>query len=301
MVLYEIKSIEMSEKKSLVLFFIVNPKSGSQHLDHTELILSHFQGTDHKVHIYKLQKNCSIEAIKEEINAKKPDRVAAVGGDGTVKLAAECLVHTDIPLAIIPTGSANGMAKEINLKTNLSIALNLMINGEVKAIHALSINNELSIHLADIGLNARIVKKFQSLKERGMLGYAKATWRALKRHKKMHVAITIDGQTKYRKAEMVVLANGTTYGTGVKINRTGSLFDNQFEIIIVKWFSLIELLKMWFNFKTPFNPFKVEIIPAEEVMLNIKENTFFQVDGEYIGKVNQIEAKIIHRALLLIT
>ncbi|MFC6099875.1 diacylglycerol/lipid kinase family protein [Olivibacter domesticus] len=291
----------MSKEQSLVLFFIINPKSGSQNQDYTALILDHFKDTGYKAHIYKLEKNCTLASIKEEIHRCKPHRVAAVGGDGTVKLVAECLLHTGIPLAIIPTGSANGMAKEINLKTNLDIALNLMVKGEVKEIHALSINNELSIHLADIGINARIVKKFQSLKERGMLGYARATWRALKRHKKMHVSITINGQTKYRKAEMVVLANGTTYGTGVKINRTGSLFDDQFEIVIVKWFSIIELFKMWFNFKAPPNPFKTEIIHTKEVVLHMKENTFFQVDGEYIGKVNQIEAKIIPKALLLIT
>lgn len=290
----------MSKEQSLVLFFIVNPKSGSQNQDYAALILNHFQDAGHTIHIYTLEKNCTVEAIKEEIHKYKPDRVAAVGGDGTVKLAAECLLYTGIPLAIIPTGSANGMAKEINLKTSLPIALDLMVKGSVKEIHALSINNELSIHLADIGINARIVKKFQSLKERGMLGYARATWRALKRHKKMHVSIMINGQTKYRKAEMVVLANGTTYGTGVKINRTGSLFDDQFEIVIVKWFSLIELFKMWFNFKTPHNPFKTEVIQTKEVILHMRENTFFQVDGEYIGKVNQIEAKIIPKALFLI-
>ncbi|QNL50526.1 NAD(+)/NADH kinase [Olivibacter sp. SDN3] len=291
----------MNSKPDLVLFFIVNSFSGNRHLDYTQIIQNYFKATSHITHFYPLPKNCSIQAIKGAIARYNPDRVIAVGGDGTVKLAAECLMGTSIPLAIIPAGSANGMAKEMNIKSNPKSALDTVIHGIPRRVHALLINKQLSIHLADIGINARIIKKFQSSKERGMTGYAKAAWQTFKRHKKMHVTITTGQKMWARKAEMVVIANGTTYGTGVKINKTGSLYDDHFEVIIVKWFSLLELLKMCFSFKTPFNPFKTEIIQTDKVTLKIKENTFFQIDGEYIGKVNLIEAEIIKEALYIIS
>jgi len=290
----------MNNKTPSILYFIINPGSGNQQLNHEETIIDFFRDTPYIIHTYRMSAKCSVSKIKQEIAQCSPDRVVAVGGDGTVKLAAECLLGSDIPLAIVPTGSANGMAKELNLKNNLKAALRLSINGTPKAIHALLINGELSVHLADIGINARIIKRFQSSNERGMLGYAKATWQALRRHKKMHVTITANGQTTSKKAEMVVIANGTSYGTGVKINRTGSLFDDKFEVIIVKWFSLLELVKMWMGLKHPLNTFKTEVIQTDKIVLTIKENTFFQVDGEYIGKVKQIEATIIPKALYLI-
>jgi len=285
----------------MTLYFIVNPSSGNQQTNFAEIITQYFESTAHQVHIFILSDHCTIDEIRQEIVNYVPQRVIAVGGDGTVKLAAECILGSNIALAIIPAGSANGMAREINLTNDITAALELAVQGTPKLIHGLRINGELSIHLADIGLNARIVKKFQSLNERGMLGYAKATWRALKRHKKMHIAIHANGKTILKKAEMVVLANGTTYGTGVKINKTGSLFDHQFEIIVIKWFSLIELLKMYFNFKFKFNPFKTEIIQTTMATLDIKENTVFQIDGEYIGKVRHVDVKLIPNALYLIT
>jgi len=291
----------MHNNQPFILYFIINPGSGNQQTNYEEVIKTFFLNTPHTIHIYTLKANCTVDTIKNDIAKYRPDRVIAVGGDGTVKLAAECILGSNIALAIVPAGSANGMAKEINLKSNIKSALLLAVNGTPKAIHVLMINNEISLHLADIGINARIVKKFQSLNGRGMLGYAKATWRAFKRHKKMHVALHINGKTILKKAEMVVLANGTTYGTGVKINNIGSLFDHQFEVIIVKWFSLIELIKMCFSFRMLFNPFKTEIIQTDEITLDTKESTFFQIDGESRGKVKHIKAKLIPQALYLIT
>ncbi|MEH6308040.1 diacylglycerol kinase family protein [Olivibacter sp. CPCC 100613] len=290
----------MNTNTSLKLYVLLNKGSGNQQSDLEKLIRDFYRDSMHTLHIFTLSRRCSVEEIRQDIASFGPDRLLAAGGDGTVKLAAECLLETTIPLAIIPTGSANGMAKEINLKNNIKVALELAITGIPKPIHVLRVNGELSIHLADIGINARIVKKFQTLNERGMIGYAKAAWQALKRHKKMHVTINTPGKSRSRKAEMVVIANGTSYGTGVKINKTGSLFDGQFELVIVKWFSILELLKMCFSFKTRFNPFKTEIIATDHVQLTTRESTFLQVDGEYIGKVKQVEAELIQEAIRLV-
>ncbi|WP_134088034.1 diacylglycerol kinase family protein [Olivibacter sp. XZL3] len=290
----------MNTNTSLRLYVLVNPGAGNQELDWEELINDFYKDKDYTLHFFVLTKKCSTEQIKQDISEFDPHRLLAVGGDGTVKLAAECLLGTNVPLAIIPAGSANGMAKEINLKTNIKAALELAATGTAKSIHALLINGELSIHLADIGMNARIVKKFQSLHERGMTGYMKAAWQVLKRHKKMHVTIRTQGKSRSRKADMVVIANGTSYGTGLKINKCGSLFDTHFEVVVVKWRSVLELLSMCLRFKASFNPFKTETVQTDQVTLSTRENTFLQVDGEYIGKVKHVEAKLIPQALSLI-
>jgi diacylglycerol kinase (ATP) len=79
-----------------------------------------------------LPSDCSLEELKTAIKKSNAGRVIAVGGDGTLKLVAECLVNTETPIGIIPAGSANGMAKELGIPLDLQEALTLVITGKPK-------------------------------------------------------------------------------------------------------------------------------------------------------------------------
>lgn len=300
MKLFVVKETTMKPKTSkLKLLFIVNPGSGSKDIDFSEVIKTHLAEKEVDYDIYELPKDCSKNKIKTVIENARPDRVAAVGGDGTLKLVAECLLNTDTPIALIPGGSANGMAKELNIPTDILEALDLAVDGSPKKIHAILVNQELCIHLADIGFNAYLVKKFDDLPQRGMLGYAKASWQALWNHHKMEVAFKIKGEEIRSEAAMVVLANATMYGTGVKINPHGDLEDELFEVILVKKYAVMEILKIWLT-RLPFNPNKIESFQTNKVSIKTKHQTHFQVDGEYMGKTNKIQAEIIPQAIRVI-
>lgn len=283
----------------LKILFIVNPGSGSRDIDLAETIKAYLADKRLDFDIYELPQDCSIEKIKTVIANARPDRVAAVGGDGTLKLVAECMLNTKTPIALVPAGSANGMAKELDIPTNITEALDVAINGSVKNIHAIKVNGELCIHLADIGFNAYLVKKFDDLPQRGMLGYARATWQALWSHHKMDVSFKIKGEEIHSEAAMVVLANATMYGTGVKINPEGNLEDELFEVILVKKYAVMEILKIWLT-KLPFNPDKIESFQTTQVRIKTRHKAHFQVDGEYMGKTNQIEATILPQAIHII-
>jgi diacylglycerol kinase family enzyme len=99
---------------------------------------------------------------------------------------------------------------------------------------------------------------------------------------------------------MVVLANASKYGTGAVINPDGQLGDSKFELVIVHTISLIELTKMFLSNRS-FNPKKVEIFQTTKAVITTKKKIHFQVDGEYKGKVNAVEASIIPSALHVIT
>jgi diacylglycerol kinase (ATP) len=290
----------MKEKTSnLKLLFIVNPGSGSGEINFSKVITEYFATNPHDFELYKLPQNCSMEKIKAVIDQSKADRVIAVGGDGTLKLVSECLFQTDMPIGIIPAGSANGMARELGIPTDIDEALNIAVNGSPKKIHAVRINGELCIHLADIGFNAYLVKKFDDLPQRGMMGYAKAAWKALWSHHKMEVEFKIKDKTIRSEAAMVVIANATMYGTGVKINPEGQLDDGLFEIILVKEYSVMEILKIKFT-NLPFNPKNIESFQTTGLNIKTKHKAHFQVDGEYIGKVNSIKAQLIKDAISII-
>lgn len=283
----------------LKLLFIVNPGSGSNETDFSEVITAYFDTHPNRFEIYELSESCSIDQLKSAIKKSGATRVIAVGGDGTLKLVAECLLETDTPIGIIPAGSANGMAKELGIPIDIQQALDVSVNGTPKKIHAIIVNGELCIHLADIGFNAYIVKKFDDLPERGMLGYAKAAWKALWNHSKLDVDFKIKDKHIQSQAAMVVIANATMYGTGVKINPDGKLDDELFEVILVKEYSVMEILKIKFT-NLPFNPKNIQSFQTNSLSIKTKRKAHFQVDGEYIGKVNTVKAHLIVEAINII-
>lgn len=281
------------------LLFIINPGSGNDKTDWRTEIESFFSGKSMPIELYELPNPCRPDILKKVIDEKKPSSVIAVGGDGTVKLVAECLVGTSIPLGILPAGSANGMAKEFGISDDPLAALETIVNGQQRKIHLIKVNSEFCIHLSDIGFNAYVVKKFEDDDTRGMWGYVKAAWKVLWKHSKMRVEIKTDKDSEFIEAEMVVIANATRYGNGVVINPEGSLFDELFEVVIVKKISFSEIMKMRFT-QREFNEKKTVLYQTSWLKIESKHRVHFQVDGEYRGKVNQVNAEVIPAAVYVI-
>jgi diacylglycerol kinase (ATP) len=281
------------------LLFIINHGSGKNTTNWKSLVEEYFVGKEHETRIIMLDESCSLDLTKTQIEDFKPHRVVAVGGDGTVKFAASCLLKTNLPLAIIPAGSANGMAKELGIPTDMASAMNIALTGEPKSIHLVKINEELCIHLGDIGFNAFVIKKFESESHRGMWGYIKASWKVLWQQPRMMVEIKVDGKSIKRTAAMIVIANATRYGSGALINPMGDLGDELFEVIVVKKVSFSEITKMMITHQA-YDPAKTEVYQTQSLTMRSRVKAHFQVDGEYLGKVNQVTASLLPAALSII-
>lgn len=230
----------------------------------------------------------------------KPDRVVAVGGDGTVTLVATQLLGKNIPMGIIAAGSANGMAKELDLPAEINASLDIIVKGEIKKADVIKLNDtEISLHLSDLGMNAQLVKYYERDKLRGWIGYAKMLVRVLIRRRLMKFTINADGEILTGNAVMIVIANASKYGTGALINPFGDLHDGIFEIVVVRKLSIPTILKMFFQYKR-YDPKKVEIIEARKATIETVKPIYFQVDGEYINKVRKVTAEIMKGVILLI-
>ncbi len=286
-------------KATKKLFFLVNPSAGKNNIDWKQKIQEHFSAKNQDFEIFELPNPCDPALIRKKIASTAPDTVIAVGGDGTLKLAVEATRGMDIVIGLLPAGSANGMAKELGIPVDPEGALNLITEGTVRNIHLTKINESLCIHLSDIGFNAYVVKMFQEENRRGMWGYIKAAWKVLWSYSKMLVEIKMDDGYVRRKASMVVIANGTRYGTGVVINPEGTLDDDLFEVVIVRKISFSELFKMRFSHK-PFHPKKTEIFQTSALKITTTHHVHFQVDGEYLGKLYSVYAKILPKAVKII-
>src|SRR6476620_7092187 len=97
------------------LLFVINSRSGSNNISWQEIISNYFTGKQHDVHYFFLEKDTSEDEFKKHILQLVPDRVIAVGGDGTVAYAGKQIAGTKAALGILPAGSANGMAKELTI------------------------------------------------------------------------------------------------------------------------------------------------------------------------------------------
>jgi len=288
----------MQENEKMKILFVINPVSGGKEKsDWEETIRTYFKRSPHDMEFYLLTGKSDNVSVAHHIETAKPHRVVAVGGDGTVKMLAEIVQNKNIPLAIIPAGSANGMSTELEIPNDVNEALDIAVNGLEKNIDVIRINDEeICIHLSDIGLNAMIVKYFEETKKRGMWGYGKTIFKAMWQKQKMHVTIQTDAGTYKRKAYMVVLANARKYGTGGNINPDGDVADGLFEVVVLRRIHLFEIIKSLFTDKS-FHPNRIEVFHTKETTLTTLKKTYFQVDGEYRGKITELSAAIVPGAL----
>jgi diacylglycerol kinase (ATP) len=283
----------------LTLLFIINAAAGNTKTDWEKTIRDYFENKPYAIITFLLSNPCNPKQVQEQIKKHRPDRIIAVGGDGTLKLVAETVLNSDLPVGVLPAGSANGMAKELGIPMDPEKALEIIAQGSIKKIDLIRINKELCIHLSDIGFNAFVVKTFESFNKRGMWGYVKAAFKVLVRHRHMQVSMAGEKQTIQRSAAMVVIANATKYGTGAVINPDGKLDDGLFEIVVIRKISFTELLKMMITHRD-FDRSKTELFTAASVQVHSKHRVHFQVDGEYLGKINAIQADILPGALEVI-
>lgn len=290
----------MPESASTILF-VINPKAGRRHKDdYQKAIQSYFIRLPHTIEFLFLDGKNDAHNLDRFLARFKPQTVVAVGGDGTVSMVAKKVLGTGILLGILPAGSANGMARELNIPPAIEDALKVLVRGVVKKVDVLSVNNLVCIHLSDLGLNARLIKYFERGNIRGRLGYAKVALKVLFRKQYMRVTVKAGDLQLHQKAFMVVIANASKYGTGAVINPSGDLADGKFEVVVVKELGLLTLFKLWLN-PHSLRHGNVEVMQASEAHIHTRKRMHFQVDGEYIGKVEQVTVKVLPDKLNLIT
>ncbi len=289
----------MDHNSSLNIFFIINPVSGKKKINWESLIRDYFKQLSYHIEFLILTGVEDEVSIRDKIKELSPQKVVAVGGDGTISLVASQLSGSFIPLGILRGGTANGMATELQIPSDTSAALDVIIKGKEQKCDLIRLGEtEFCIHLSDVGLNARLVKYYDKSAIRGLWGYVKLLIKIMVEGKPVKAHIRADNFEKDIPAYMIVFANASKYGTGALINPGGSIGDGKFELVIVRKISLVEFAKLFLK-KATFNPQKVKVIQTTKAEVSLKRKTHFQIDGEYMGRVNKIKAEIVPGALLL--
>ena len=280
------------------ILMVVNPISGGE--DKNELITEVRLAVEQKncdFHLFKTEGENDVEKIKTKIDQISPDRVLVVGGDGTVKIVAEALVNKDLPIAIFPAGSANGLALNLGIPEKRKQQIEVALGNHFTSLDVLQINNELCLHLSDIGLNAELIKNYESASIRGKFGYLMQSIPTLIKSKYPYeYEVEINDEVYHHKGIMLAVANCTKYGTGAKINPEGQHDDGKFEIVIFKNIDIPEILGT-LREDVKFNPAFAETISTDRAIIRCKKPVAFQIDGEFIENTQKIEVKIIEKSL----
>ena len=281
----------MSTKKNALL--VVNPISGG--IDKAEIIdflEKQVEREQPELSIYYTSGKNDEQQLQGIIHEMQPERVLVIGGDGTIKLLAGVLKETSIPIGLFPAGSANGLAENLDLPLDLKELAEVAMGNNFLELDCIEVNEEVCLHISDIGLNAELVKNYEEGKIRGKLGYFLQSIPALiKSDFPFHFSITIEGEVHYREGFLLAIANAQKYGTGATINPIGKLDDGRFEILVFKKFDIPQILKT-FREEVELSEDFLEIFPAREAIIECEKELPFQIDGEYLGQVKKVVARI---------
>ena len=138
------------------LMLVVNPISGGKS---KELFLKSAESYCDKYGInytyFKTTGEDDIDKLRQAIADYHPDRIASIGGDGTTLMTSLALQDSKVPFGIIPMGSANGMAKELNVPGDPMMAFqDLIVSQIIVPLDLVKVNDDYTIHLGDVGINA---------------------------------------------------------------------------------------------------------------------------------------------------
>jgi diacylglycerol kinase family enzyme len=238
--------------------------------------------------------------------ASGADLVVVAGGDGTINEAAEGMLGTEVPLAILPGGTANVLAMEMQVGGNPERAAERLGELQPRRISVGHLRCDgVTRHfllMAGIGLDAQVVYNVHpGLKAKtGKFAYWLAGWSLLgKRLAEFDVEIC----GKRRRCSFALLSKVRNYGGDFEIARSVTLLDNEFEAVLfegptatsyVKYFAGMALNKL-------AGMKGVTVVRTDRILVSrpAEQKAYIQIDGEFAGSL-PAELKIVRDALTVL-
>jgi diacylglycerol kinase (ATP) len=224
---------------------IVNPLSGrgryeSQIHEHASLAQRVFASHGIEAVVRPTTKAGDAHAFARQAAADGCDMVVAWGGDGTINEAASALIHTGVPLGVVPAGSGNGLALDLMIPFDARAALEVAATGHTRTIDAGRVDESLFFNIAGVGIDAVIAARFneRGMRRRGLAGYLQLSATELMRYRALRYHLRFEDEHVEQDAMLVAFANGRQYGNRLLIAPGARLDDGLLEVVIVERLSL---------------------------------------------------------------
>ncbi len=247
------------------------------------------------------------------------DLVIAAGGDGTVRAVAEVLAGTGVNLGIVPQGTGNLLARNLDVPLgDVAAALARITADEPRTVDVGWVETDdgrrqAFVVMVGFGLDAQMLAETDDdLKSKaGWLAYVEAMGRALSASDVLDVTIAIDGgPAQETKAHTVLVGNCGTLQGGVTLLPDAAPDDGLLDPLVVRsdgvlqWMDTLRsmvwdngLLRLFDKDRKAASTDTVDHAQAREVRVELPEPRAFEIDGEEVGEVRSFTASVEAGAL----
>lgn len=175
------------------------------------------------------------------------DLVIVGGGDGTLNGALDGLVDTQLPLGILPLGTANDLARTLGIPNDPSRACDIIGRGNQRKIDLGWVNGKHFLNVASIGISVQITQELtREVKSRwGIFAYLFTAIRVLFRARPFHAEIRSNGQAWQVKTVQIAIGNGRHYGGGMTVHKDARIDDgllHLYSLEVNHWWQLMPLI-----------------------------------------------------------
>ena len=266
------------------------------------------------------------QGATEKALAEGASMIIVAGGDGTVRAVAEAVQDHDIALALLPSGTGNLLARNLDLTLDdLEASIHSAFSGEDRKIDRgiveirrpdSGIDKHAYVVMAGFGLDANMLAKTdEELKAKiGWLAYLKALSLALRDTDLLHLRYTLDsGSVRSARAHTVIVGNCGTLQANVRILPDAAVDDGRFDIALLRpetLFTWVQtLVKMaWENgvlrhtrvgrsLRTDVNA--LEYLKGERFTVKLSRPEKIELDGDEFGETVAIRTWIEPGALTI--
>ncbi len=259
---------------------------------------------------YEIYETTGKEDVAEVVRAalRQPcDLVVAAGGDGTVSEVATGLQGSDVPLAVLPAGTWNALARNLHIPLVVDDALRLMTGEhQLRLLDAMRVGRRLYLLNISVGVSSGMITTTSRTQKRklGPVAYFKNVLSQLFGIEVRAFALTVDGVVHKTRASEVMVANSSLIGIGELPTRLNiQPDDGKVEVCSTRARTLLDWLLVAWNILIghSITAPKLDHWPAEHnFTIDCRTPITVQGDGDAIGKT-PINVEVIPRAVRIIT
>ncbi len=237
------------------------------------------------------------EAVKNNF-----DIVACVGGDGTVNETAKALVNTQAAMAIIPTGSGNGLARHLSIPIHPAKAFTIINKLCTATIDTFLVNQHFAVNVAGVGFDAYVAHRFAKGKTRGFINYIRCVIESYSSFAPFGISADASIKINNTNAWLISFANSSQFGNNAYVAPYANCADGILDITIsqkVPVMQVPEFAYKLFNKKLQESN-TIQFIKTEEAQFNFNSKIPLHIDGEPDGDTDSAHVKIIPSSLIVI-
>ena len=292
-------------KSSIIL--ICNPTAKSMSEAKIERACRLLEQKDYRVDLLLTKQRGEARHLAKDAAKRAPLVIIAAGGDGTFNEVANGMAGSEIPMAILPLGTTNVLAKELGIPDTVKGALEVALNktpksvslGRIAIVHDSFPVSRYFILMAGIGFDGEAVfginETFKKISGKGAYLYSGV--KTLLRFAPDELAVTVNGRK--HTASSVIVGNASKYGGHFRVTPDVRLIDPVLHVCLFKGKKRIDTFRYILGIVTGSHLKFADVEYLKATQIQVKGHAHIQLDGDYFG-MTPAEISIVPNALRLI-